>query len=103
MLRIKVYGMEHLSVIRSFASMSVDYYRLEDYVSALECTLREIQLRKKMRRDKIRLYLSVTRLVGYVDTDALPMDTQEELKVFMHDFKRILKENPKQASDMLSQ
>ena len=103
MLRIKVYGMEHLSVIRSFASMSVDYYRLEDYVSALECTLREIQLRKKMRRDKIRLYLSVTRLVGYVDTDALPMDTQEELKVFMHDFNRILKENPKQASDMLSQ
>lgn len=103
MLRIKVYGMEHLSVIRSFASMAVDYYRLEDYVSALECTLREIQIRKKMRRDKMRLYLSVTRLMGYVDTDALPPDTQEELKVFMHDFNRIMKENPEQAKEMLRQ
>ena len=102
-LRRKLYGDENLAVIRSYAAMAVDYYKLGDFESALECTLREIELRKKLRRVKRRLYMSTSRLLGFVDVNNLPEDTQERLKVFMNDFNRILKENPKEGQEMMKQ
>lgn len=102
-LRCKIYGEEHLAVAHSYAAMSVDYYRLEDYVSALECSLREIRIRKRLRRVKKRLYMSVSRLLGYVDVNKLPEDMQSELKAFMSDFNWIVKENPQEGQELLRQ
>lgn len=102
-LRRKIYGEEHLSVARSYAAMAVDYYRLGDYVSALECSLREIKIRKNLRRVKTKLYMSVSRLIGYVDVNNLPIDMQEELKTFTSDFNRILRENPTEQKEMMRQ
>lgn len=102
-LRKKIYGEDHLLVLRAYSAMAVDYYRLGDYVSALECSLREITLRKKMRRVKKRLYMSVSRLIGFVDVEQLPLDTQEQLKLFMTDFNRIIRENPQEATELLRQ
>lgn len=87
----------------SYAAMSVDYYRLGDYVSALECSLREIKIRKRLRRVKKRLYMSVSRLLGYVEVSNLPEDMQTELKNFMSDFNWIIKENPQEGQEMLRQ
>lgn len=99
----KVYGEMHVFVVHAYAEMAKDYYALEDYVSALQCSLRELQLRKKMRRVKTRLYVGVTRLVSMVNVDALPKETQEDLKEFTSDFNRLLKENPQQGFEMLKQ
>ena len=102
-LRKKIYGEEHLGVVRAYAAMAVDYYRLGDYVSALECSLREIKVRKRIRRTKRRLYFSVSRLIGYVNTDTLPEDMKEELKIFTSDFNRMIRENPQEGREMLRQ
>lgn len=102
-IRCKLYGEEHLAVAHSYAAMSVDYYRLGDYVSALECSLREIKIRKRLRRVKKRLYMSVSRLLGYVEVSNLPEDMQTELKNFMSDFNWIIKENPQEGQEMLRQ
>lgn len=102
-LRCKLYGEENMPVVYSYAAMAVDYYRLGDYVSALECSLREIKIRKRLRRVKKRLYMSVSRLIGYVDVSKLPEDMQTELKTFMSDFNWMLKENPQEGKEMLRQ
>lgn len=100
---LRVYGENNLSVIHSYAAMAVDYYRLGDYVSTLQCTLKEIVLRKRIRRVKKKLYLSVSRLIGMIDVDQLEEKTKEELRVFMSDFSRMLKENPEETKEMLRQ
>ena len=102
-LRKKIYGANHLLVLRSYSAMAVDYYRLGDYESALECSLREIELRKQIHRMKKRLYMSVSRLIGFVNVEQLPMDTQEQLRQFMTDFNRIIRENPQEATELLRQ
>lgn len=99
--RKRKFGEEHIEVVKSYAAMSVDYYRLGDYISALECTLREIEIRKKIRHVKARLYMSVSRLIELVDTNQLSDETQEDLKVFMTDFNRMMKENPLQGQEMM--
>lgn len=101
--RCKLYGEEHLAVVYSYAAMAVDYYRLGDYVSALECSLREIKIRRRLRRVKKRLYMSVSRLIGYVEVSNLPEDMQADLKTFMSDFNWIIKENPQEGQEMLRQ
>lgn len=102
-LRSKLYGEEHMLVVYSYAAMSVDYYRLGDYVSALECSLREIRIRKKLRRVRKKLYMSVSRLIGCVEVSKLPEDMQIELKAFMSDFNWMIKENPQEGKEMLRQ
>lgn len=102
-LRKKIYGEKHLLVLRAYSAMAVDYYRLGDYESALECSLREIALRKQIHRVKKRLYMSVSRLIGFVNVEQLPMDTQEQLRLFMTDFNRIIRENPQEATELLRQ
>lgn len=102
-LRSKLYGEEHVAVVYSYAAMALDYYRLGDYVSALECSLREIKIRKRLRRVKKRLYMSVSRLIGYVEVEQLPEDMQEELRTFTSDFNWILKENPQEGKEMMQQ
>ncbi|MCI8410217.1 MAG: ATP-binding protein [Lachnospiraceae bacterium] len=99
--RKRKFGEEHIEVVKSYAAMSVDYYRLGDYISALECTLREIAIRKKIRHVKVRLYMSVSRLLHFVDTNQLSSETVEELKAFMADFNRMMKENPMEGQEMM--
>lgn len=100
-VRRKKFGEEHMEVAKSYAAMSVDYYRLGDFVSALECTLREISIRKKVRHVKVRLYMSVSRLLHFIDVNQLHPDTQGDLKNFMADFNRIMKENPLEGQEMM--
>lgn len=102
-LYLHLYGENHMSVIHAYAAMAVDYYRLADYVSALQCTLKEIVLRKRVRRIKKKLYLSVSRLIGMIDVNALEEETKAELRAFMSDFNRMLKENPEEGEEMLRQ
>lgn len=99
--RKRKFGEEHIEVVKSYAAMSVDYYRLGDYISALECTLREITIRKKIRHVKVRLYMSVSRLLHFIDTNQLSSETQEDLKNFMTDFNRMMKENPMEGQEMM--
>lgn len=99
--RKRKFGEEHIEVVKSYAAMSVDYYRLGDYISALECTLREIAIRKKIHHVKVRLYMSVSRLLHFVDTNQLTSETMEDLKVFMADFNRMMKENPMEGQEMM--
>lgn len=102
-VRKRKFGEEHMEVAKSYAAMSVDYYRLGDYVSTLQCTLREIAIRKKIRHIKIRLYMSVSRLLHFIDVNQLPEEIQSELKIFMADFNRIMKENPLEGQEMMRQ
>lgn len=101
--RKRMFGEEHIEVAKSYAAMSVDYYRLGDYISTLECTLREIAIRKKIRHVKMRLYMSVSRLLHFVDTNQLSSETQEDLKTFMADFNHTMKENPIEGQEMMKQ
>ena len=99
--RKRKFGEEHIEVVKSYAAMSVDYYRLGDYVSALECTLKEIAIRKKIRHVKVRLYMSVSRLLHFIDESQLPNATQKELKVFMTDFNRVMKEHSLEGQEIM--
>lgn len=99
--RKKRLGENHIDVAIAYGAMAVDYYRLGDYVSTLECTLKEISIRRKGKRVKKRLYISVSRLLNLIDVNTLMEDTQSELKAFMSDFNRILKENPREGKEML--
>lgn len=102
-IKRKFYGENHMEVAKAYAAMSVDYYRLGDYISALECTLREIQVRKKLRHIKLSLYISVSRLVQFIDMAELSQETQLELEKFMSEFNRIIKENPIEGTEMMRQ
>ena len=101
--RKRKFGEDHIEVAKSYAAMSVDYYRLGDYISTLECTLREIAIRKKIRHVKVRLYMSVSRLLHFVDTNQLSSETQEDLKTFMADFNHTMKENPIEGQEMMKE
>lgn len=101
--RKRKFGEDHIEVAKSYAAMSVDYYRLEDYVSALECTLKEIVIRKKIRHVKVQLYMSVSRLISFIDINGLSPETQDDLRAFMSDFNRIIKENPQAGQEMMKE
>ena len=101
--RRKRLGENHIDVAIAYGAMAVDYYRLGDYVSTLECTLKEIAIRRKVKRVKKRLYITVSRLLNLIDVNTLMPDTQNELKAFMSDFNRILKENPREGKEMLQE
>ncbi len=102
-IRKKLHGEMHILVARSYAAMAVDYYRLGDYESALKCSLREIKIRKSVRKVKVKLYMSVSRLIGLVNINELSIDEQEELKQFTSDFNRIMKETPEESQTMMRQ
>ena len=102
-IRKKLHGEMHILVARSYAAMAVDYYRLGDYESALKCSLREIKIRKSVRKVKVKLYMSVSRLIGLANINELSIDEQEELKQFTSDFNRIMKENPEESQTMMRQ
>ena len=103
MMKMRQHGVYHIEVAKAYGAMSVDYYRLGDYVSVLECTLREISIRKKINRVKVRLYLSVSRIMHFVDANQLESETQKELDAFMADFNRIVKEHPVECEEMMRQ
>lgn len=97
----KRFGEENLKVALAYGAMAVDYYRLGDYVSTLECTLKEISIRRKVRHVKKRLYISVSRILNFIDVNSLDERTKEELRGFMSDFNRMMKENPAEGKEML--
>lgn len=101
--RSRLYGENHIEVAKAYAAMAVDYYRLGDYVSALECTLHEVKIRKALRRVKKKLFVSVSRLMNKVDVDELPVETKKLVNEFMTDFNRLMKENPKEGQELLRQ
>ena len=101
--RRKRLGENHIDVAIAYGAMAVDYYRLGDYASTLECTLKEIAIRRKVKRVKKRLYITVSRLLNLIDVNTLMPDTQNDLKIFMSDFNRILKENPREGKEMLQE
>lgn len=102
-LRKRLYGEQHMQTVYAYAAMAVDYYRLGDYESALVCTLCEIRIRKQLRKVKKNLYLSVSRLINLVNVNGLDEEVQDDLKQYMSDFNRILKENPKEGCEWIKQ
>lgn len=99
-----VLGNDNLEIAKCYASLAIDYYRLKDFMSTLEYTLNEIDIRKRHKRVKMRLYMSLSRLLHLIgdDLEKYP-NLLQRINSATSDFNELLKEYPKEGMELMQQ
>lgn len=99
-----VLGNDNLEIAKCYAAMAIDYYRSKDFIHTLECTLNEIDIRKRHKRIKMRLYMSISRLLPLIGEDLQKYpQLLQRTKDATSEFNELIKEYPKEGLELMQQ
>lgn len=99
-----ILGKDNMEIAKCYAAIAIDFYRIEDFLHTLEYTLYEIKIRKKHNRIKMRLYMSISRLLPLIgdDLEKYPK-LLEKVNEVTSEFNDLLKEYPQEGQEIMQQ